>query len=155
MKENRGTVEKEEAVILYPALRKACILPVDKTGMEGDRRFFLWEGRQYYLSPAGAMVAEDGGRLRLRRRRWYRYYYRAGEPEPIVPSRPQVFTAEDLYLMDRTDVAERGVSAAFRGERAMAKLGAWKWVIILAALSPAIIGGIYLLMRVMSKGGMG
>lgn len=80
------------------------------------------------------------------------YYYHAGRPDPIFPHNPTAITAEDVYILDRMDLAEKGISSAFRAEKVGAKLGAWKWAIVLAALLPAVIGGLLIVARYLGGG---
>lgn len=141
----------EEAVILHPAERKAQVLRVpERTEVVEGVRVFRHDGFPYRLLDSAGFVRTEG-RWPFKQHRMV-YYYHAGKPDPIFPHNPTTITAEDVYILDRMDLAEKGISSAFRAEKMGTKLGAWKWVIVFAALLPAVIGGLLIAMRYLGGG---
>ena len=105
-------------------------------------RKFDHRGQRYVVSETGLFVGREGI---LRRRPVWRAFYRAGNPDPIVPSKPILLSAEDMNVIDFDRTAERGISAAFRSQQAMRRAAGMKWLIIAALAIPIAMLVIYFL----------
>jgi len=87
--------------------------------------------------------------------REYRSYYRAGNPEPITWTRPEKFSAEDLYVMESENTTVKGISNALMGARRRKQLGALKWMLILMLVIGGIAAIVILLPNLLRFFGMG